>query len=105
MPNSYLTWIEANDKFSKCMAGQDAAAYEKMSADQKAQICVSEANAVKSMLDTDKVSFRNLLAERMAAVNQQWTHYLVRYYKNGRLEIDGKEIEELGIGKAKWRLI
>ncbi len=32
MPNSYLTFIEANEALTKCMAAQNVAAYQALSA-------------------------------------------------------------------------
>ena len=99
MPNSYLTWIEANDKLSKCMAASDASAYKSMSADQQASVCRTEGDAVRSLLSSDSVSFRNLLTERMSAV-KQWTHFDARYcLKMAAYKFDGKKIEELGLAK------
>ena len=71
MPNSYLNFMQANEALSKCMAAQDVAAYQAMNAADQGKVCTSEASAVKSVLESDNVSFRNLLAERIAAVNAQ----------------------------------
>ena len=71
MPNSYLTFIQANEALQKCMAAQDVAAYQAMNSADQAKVCASEASAVKSLLEADKVSFRNLLSERISALNSQ----------------------------------
>ena len=71
MQNSYASFIAANDALAKCMAKQNVAAYQKMSAQEQGQVCASEAAAVRTMLQNDSVSFRNLLNERIAAVKAQ----------------------------------
>ena len=68
MPNSYLTFIQANDALAKCMAAQNSAAYQAMSAADQAGVCATESSAVRNLLQSDQVDFRNLLAERIAAV-------------------------------------
>ena len=71
MPNSYLSFMQANDALAKCMAAQDAAAYQAMNVADQSKVCATEASAVKSLLESDSVSFRNLLNERIAAVKTQ----------------------------------
>ena len=71
MPNSYLTFMQANDTLAKCMAAQKADQFKAMSAAEQAGVCRSEADAVRSLLSSDSVSFRNLLNERLAAVKAQ----------------------------------
>ena len=71
MPNSYLTFIQANDALAKCMAGQKAASLQALSAAEQENVCRAEASAVRELLANDSVSFRSLLAERMAAVKAQ----------------------------------
>ena len=70
MPNSYLEWIKANDALGKCMSAQNPDAYKAMSAADQAAVCKKEADAVKAMLESNKIGFRNLLAERQAALKQ-----------------------------------
>ena len=70
MPNSYLTFIQANDALAKCMAGQNADAFKAMSAAEQAGVCKAEGDAVRSLLQSDAVGFRNLLSERIAAMKQ-----------------------------------
>ena len=68
MPNSYLTWIQANDALAKCMSGQNVSVYQKMSPAQQELVCNKEANAVRDLLKNDSVSFRNLLGQRIDAL-------------------------------------
>ena len=70
MPNSYLTFIQANDALDKCMRSQKLADVQAMSAADQANVCRPEADAVRSLLNSDAVGFRNLLSERMAAMKQ-----------------------------------
>ena len=71
MKNSYLAFIQANDALAKCMAAQKADKWQGMSAADQAATCQTEAAAVREMLSSDKVDFRNLLAERMEALKSQ----------------------------------
>ena len=70
MPNSYLSWIKANEALTKCMSAQKADEWKAMSAADQGSVCKAETAAVSEMLTSDKVSFRNLLSERMAAMKQ-----------------------------------
>ena len=70
MPNSYVTFIQANDALTKCMAAQNADAFKAMSAADQGSVCRAEGDAVRSLLSSDSVGFRNLLSERMAAMKQ-----------------------------------
>ena len=70
MPNSYVTWIQANDALAKCMSAQKVEAFNAMAAGEQDGVCRAEATAVKGLLNSDAVSFRNLLAERIAATKQ-----------------------------------
>ena len=71
MPNTYLTFMQANEALAKCMAGVKAAEYQTMSAADQDSVCKSEANSVRDLLQSDSVDFRNLLNERIAAVKSQ----------------------------------
>ena len=61
-----LAFMQANDALAKCMAGQNVEAYKAMSAAEQQGVCRAEADAVRTILRDDKVSFRNLLSERLA---------------------------------------
>ena len=71
MPNSYLAYFTANDALKTCMDAQNVEAFKAMNAADQAGVCATEASAVRSMLQSDQVDFRNLLAERLAAVKAQ----------------------------------
>ena len=71
MPNSYLSFIQANDALDKCMRAQQVDAFKAMSAADQLSVCRAEADAVRTLLNSDAVGFRNLLSERMAALNKQ----------------------------------
>ena len=68
MPNSYHSFIQANDALAKCMAAQNCEQYKTMAAAEQANVCRSEAAAVREMLAGDQVHFRNLISERLAAL-------------------------------------
>ena len=71
MPNSYFTFMQANDALAKCMAAQKVDQYQAMSAAEQDSVCRAEASAVRDVLSNDSVTFRNLLSERIAAVKAQ----------------------------------
>ena len=68
MPNTYVAWIQANDALAKCMSAQKVESYQAMSAAEQDNVCRSEANAVRDLLNNDSVSFRNLLNQRIDAL-------------------------------------
>ena len=70
MPNSYVNFIQANDAFAKCMSGQNVEAFQAMGAAEQDNVCRAEAATVRDLLSSDSVSFRNLIAERIAATKQ-----------------------------------
>ena len=69
MPNSYVTFIQANDALAKCMKAQKVESFQAMSAADQDSVCRSEANAVRDLLSSDSVSFRNLLDQRISALD------------------------------------
>ena len=71
MPNTYLTFMQANEALAKCMSGVKPEQYQAMSAADQGNVCKSEANTVRDLLQNDSVSFRNLLNERIAAAKAQ----------------------------------
>ena len=71
MPNTYLTFMQANEALANCMAGVKADQYQAMSAAEQQTVCKSEASSVRDLLQNDSVSFRNLLNERIAAAKAQ----------------------------------
>ena len=67
MNTNYEQFIAANSTLMDCYAGVSAEQYSSMSKMDQQDVCKNEAAAVKSFLTADKVDFKNILAQRIAA--------------------------------------
>ena len=56
--------------FSSPLMAASSFAIKAMSAADQGSVCRAEGDAVRSLLSSDSVGFRNLLSERMAAMKQ-----------------------------------
>lgn len=71
MSTNYEQYISANQALIDCFARVPAEQYSAMSKWDQEAVCRSEAEAVRTFLLNDTVNFRNILAERIRAFDQQ----------------------------------
>ena len=71
MSTNYEQFIAANQALLDCFAQVPADKYSALSKSDQQAVCRSEADAVRSFLLNDSVNFKNILAERIRAFDQQ----------------------------------
>ena len=71
MSSRYAQFIAANNALFACMEGTSAEQYGAMSATQQSNVCAAETSAVRSFLENDDCSFRNLLSARIENTSTQ----------------------------------
>jgi hypothetical protein len=67
MSTNYEKFIAANQALMDCYASVPAEQYSAMSQNDQQQVCKNEAAAVRDFITSNKVTFRSILAERIAA--------------------------------------
>ena len=69
MSTNYEKFIAANQSLMECYSGVSAEQYSAMSQYDQSQVCKSEAATVRDHITAGHADFRNVLAERIAALN------------------------------------
>ena len=70
MKTTYEKWIEANHKLNKCFESVSMDKFKTMSDSEQKTLCKSEKDAVANFLTNNSIGFKQLLQERIDALNQ-----------------------------------
>ena len=61
MSSAYERWVSANDKLIKCFKSVGEERYKSLSTQEQGQLCTAERDAVRQMLSSDELHFRNII--------------------------------------------
>ena len=85
MSSAYEKWISANLALFACYEKVSTEQYEALSKSDQDSLCKSEAVTVASFLNKDEVSFKNILASRIASFDEKhWApqHMVTKLFKD-----------------------
>ena len=68
--STYEKYIEANDKLMECYANTEPVDYEKMTPFEKEGVCKSERETVAQFISSGSLTFKSLVAERIAFLDK-----------------------------------
>ena len=69
MSTNYENFIAANHRLMECFAGVPAEQFSALSLNDQQAVCRNEANEVRQFISAGNVDFKNILAERINAMN------------------------------------
>ena len=67
MKTAYERYIEANNALAACYSATSADQWKALSSSQQENLCKAERDAVTSFLNSNQVTFANIIKERLQA--------------------------------------